>query len=384
METMEFCPNCGQRIEPNAAFCGHCGSKFNHVQAEAAVASVADGSMASPEPESTVDVERPDYVQQSEVAQSAPAVKKRGKAGIIALLLILLVVAGGFFGGSAYFSKQRQVQALRDEVVSGNASKMTAALISVDGKQVSKDEIVALKRLFLKDSSAIKSIEDQIDGSSKAKIFTVKKAGKYFGIFDRYRIQMGEKSLAIDTNISSPAFYLNNKSVAVSQSSGTYKIAKMTPGLYDLKVKGEDGSKNAQVKITAGANSDSTELNIEKIKESDENDTESSDDNAQVDDTSSYISSSKDSSTSSKTSAPTSAPTSDSMVGTYHGNPDLTLNADGTYTLGSKSGSYTLSKDGSDVSITFNQNGGGSITESYDYDGHELYSDKYSQGWIKY
>ncbi|WP_125709928.1 zinc ribbon domain-containing protein [Companilactobacillus zhongbaensis] len=418
MGSTSFCPNCGNKIVTDEAFCGECGFNVKKFLAEQ-VKSVTnetypedihtevksesvDDSVSKPvgsnlsdnlsettfEDENvrnyqeTTQVSQPasNYQSTADNQMSKPRKKSKKAPILITALLLAVVIGGGYFVGTTHYSRASQVTALKDEVTSGKTSKMRAALVDANGKPLSNSQIDALKRLYLSSPDATKKIEQEIDGRSKD-IFTVTTSGKIFGLFDQYKVQVTPKILFIDTNIENPAFYLNGKSIAATHTSGEYRISDLTPGVYDLRIKGADDSKTEQVKITPFRKDDTTQLLVEKKSvdnSEDYSDSETSTDQVNF----------EDERPARTTPAPEPArrptpSTTNSMYGTYHGSPDLTLNSDGTYTLGSKSGTYSMSQNGSSVSITYYQNGGGSITESYDYDGSELYSDKYGQGWIK-
>ncbi|WP_125770512.1 zinc-ribbon domain-containing protein [Companilactobacillus furfuricola] len=408
MESTIFCPNCGNKIAEGEAFCGECGFNVKKFLAEQEKA-VENGALSEDihTNESQGNASEPINFNMSKESQTSgiqadasmndsgksgieqPTIpaeqtypkRKSKRAPIIAGLLLVLIIVGGYYAGSKHYSKASQVSALRDEVTSGTTSKMKSALVDSDGKPLSAKQIDALKRLYLASPDATKNIEKEITDNSTKDVFTVTTAGKYFGLFDKYKVKVTPKILFINTNIENPAFFINGKSIAATKASGEYRIADLTPGVYDLKVKGSDNSKSEQVNITPIKKDDTTQL---LVKEKSHDDEPTSDylshassfvSNANVDDSSNHAN-----------AIPAKKPSgssANSMYGTYHGSPDLTLNSDGTYTLGSKSGTYSMTQNGDEVSITYYQNGGGSITETYDYDGSELYSDKYGQGWIK-
>lgn len=393
MEISKFCPNCGQEFTPGDTFCGNCGQDLQGLLDSAPVEQIEADSATISDPADFSNIST-NLMGQNEEPQvtpntAQPIVAKKSKAApvIISLLVLAAVLAGGYYAGSNYYSQSKQAATLRDEAVSGNSAKMKQALIGTDGKSLSTAQIDALKRLYLKDPQATKEIERDINNNYTQSIFAVKQTGKIFGIFNQYKIQVKAKTLFIDTNITNPAFLINNKNVSATHVAGEYRIAQLTPGVYDLKVDGSSDSKAKQVQVSAAIKDDTAELNVEEKSETDDffaTDSNSDADTGTQDDSESTDNSNSESSTKSNVKPAPASVDSDSMVGTYHGSPDLTLNSDGTYRLGSKSGTYTIDKDGSSVDITYHQNGGGTITESYDYDGSELYSPKYSQGWTKY
>lgn len=379
MGKLDYCPNCGHKIEPTDEFCPNCGFNIKKFVAEDEVTEekkapvqtvqkpVENKNVSQPQPENT----------------SNPAPKKKNSTvwWIIGIAVILL---GGYLFGNWYYGENRQVQNLQDEVTSGKTGEMKMALVDEDGNALSAKKIGALKRLYVKDSSAIQEVRDQINSSHSDGNFVVKETGKQLGIFKKYKVQVRSQELSIETNIDNPTFTVDDEDVAARADGDEYKLSEMTPGVYDITVKSRnksDQEKSKQVMIAIDDDDSEVTMNVTKIKKTtvkEDTDTDSDEDSDEP-----YDSDDHDESTDNDTDD--SSNSSDSLVGDYTGDPDLSLYSDGTYDLGDKSGTYDIvNRSGDHVQIRYNQNGGGSVTESYSFDGTELHSSKYDTSWYKY
>ncbi|MQS76232.1 zinc ribbon domain-containing protein [Companilactobacillus halodurans] len=424
MKTLEYCPNCGTHLdkENQGGFCPNCGFNLKKYLEENADETVEEPepTPAPNNPEAEKKVEPKEQAaenvqetpqesqpveqrqQASQPTQSTPPAPKRkkGHGKIIALIILIIILIGGYFVGNMYYSQARQTQSLQDEVTSGTTSKMKDALINEDGDQFSTDQIGALKRLYSKSSSAIKDIEAQISENQSNNTFYIKQSGKYFLLYPKYKVVMKTKTLNIDTNINNPTFSIDGKSVAARSANGEYRIDDMSAGVYDLKVssnKKSNQTKSKQISISTDNEETDISMNVQKPKKSKKTTKKADSDNEKSsedsdNDSDSDIDSNDDSDSDSDedsdvddSSDDTSDDSSDdSIVGQYSGDPDLSLYSDGTYDLGDQTGTYKIveNNDGH-VKIQYNRDGGGSITESYDYSDGELHSSKYDQSWYK-
>ncbi|WP_125589098.1 zinc-ribbon domain-containing protein [Companilactobacillus jidongensis] len=374
MGNLDYCPNCGHKIEPTDEFCPNCGFNIKKFVAE---------------DENTENKKAPvEKVQKpvEEKSTTAPQPKKKKNVAVWWIVGIIIVLLGGYLLGNWYYGKNRQIQNLQDEVTSGKTGEMKLALIDEDGNTLSTKKIGALKRLYVKDNSAIQKVRDQINSSHSDGNFVVKETGKQLGIFKKYKIQVRSQELSIETNIDNPTFTVDDKNVAARSEGDEYKLSEMTPGLYDVTVKSRnksDQAKSKQVTISISDDDSEITMNVTKIKKTVMKKTSESDDNAD-----SNTNSSNSDAESNDHNSDSSADSSNSdgaLVGDYTGDPDLSLYSDGTYELGDKSGTYeVVNRNGNHVQIRYNQSGGGSVTESYSFDGTELYSSKYDTSWYKW
>jgi len=375
MNKLDFCPNCGAHLDSGDEFCPNCGFDLKKYIKD----NEKESSPSETEEKESVKKVEESHAKKNNVLNDKPTSnqpKKKNK-GLITVIVIVILLIVGYFVGNMYYSADRQEQRLQDEVTSGTTSRMRASLVDNEGKQLSDSNVGALKRLYLKNSSTVRNIESQISANQSSNVFSLKETGKYFLIFPKYKLLVKDRTLIVNTNIGNPTFSVDGKSVSSKAEDGAYKISKLTPGVYDVKVenaKKSSETKTKQVAISVDNEDTSVEFNVKKVKKAPKVITkvihEKYDDNDDTD-TSSDENDSDDSS-------------NDSLIGKYTGSPDLALYSDGTYDLGDKTGSYDiLENNDGHVKIKFNQDDGGSITESYDYSDGELHSSKYDQSWYK-
>lgn len=362
MDKLDYCPQCGTKLDQNDEFCPNCGLDIKRYIKE----NESDES----------DVNTKTVKSGESKIKNQPVMKEPNgnNRSIFAIIILVIVLVVGYFAGNMYYSEARQEQSLQDELTSGSSSKMKNVLVNKDGRQFSDSQIGALKRLYLKDNSVVHDIELQISENQTNNVFSIKQVGKNLLIYPKYKIVMKTKFVMVDTNIDNPAFTVDGKSVAAKVINGEYRLSKMTPGVHDLKISNTSKSeenKQKQISIGVDNNESTITMNVKKapeptktvtkvIKEKDDDNSETNSDN--------------DSSDSSD----------NSLIGQYTGDPDLALYSDGTYDLGDKTGTYDIVENNNGhVRIRFNQDGGGSIVESYDYSDGELHSSKYDQSWYK-
>lgn len=388
MGKLEYCPNCGHKIEAGNEFCPNCGyniKKFIEENTE----SEADVKEEVPVESSPKMASDKQNVEQRPAQESAPndqPPKKRNKSiwWIVGIIVILL---GGYLLGNWYYGRNRQVQNLQDEVTSGKTGEMKLALVDENGNTLSTNKIGALKRLYIKDSSAIQKVRNQINSNDDDNSFSVQESGKMFGIFKKYKVRVRNQELSIDTNIDNPTFTVDDKNVAARVDGDEYKLSDLTPGVYDITVKSRnksDQDKSKQVTIHIGDDDNEVTMNVEKVKQTTTKD-DDDEDNDREDDNDSDDLDTNDSDDAEDSNDNDESSSNDSLVGDYTGDPDLSLYSDGSYQLGDKSGTYqVVNRNGNHIQIKYNQSGGGSVTESYSFDGTELYSSKYDESWYKW
>lgn len=381
MDKLDFCPNCGNKLDNDDEFCPNCGFNLKKYLSENSdEESEADDSKKDAKKISVDEKISNQSSQNFQSNESAPKPKKNSWK-IISIIIVILILVGGYFVGKSYYSKDNQVQRLQDEVISGTNSKMKDALVNEKGEKISNNQISALKRLYMLDNTATKNVTQEINSNQKDSTFSIQKYGNYFLVYPKYKVVMKDKILEISTNINNPTFKIDNKVVATKSVDGVNKIENLTPGVYDLKVfnsKKNSENKSKQISLTIEDNPTALTLNVKKTKKVKKSKTNNKDDKTDINDDESTNNDSEDMKDNDNSSE------DDSLFGRYTGDPDLALYSDGTYDLGDKTGTYDiLENNDGHVKIRYNQDGGGSIVESYDYSDGELHSSKYDQSWYK-
>ncbi|MQS89668.1 hypothetical protein FHL04_07540 [Lactobacillus salsicarnum] len=315
------------------------------------------------------------------------------RIGLIVVGTLLVLYLLGFW----FYGQNRQVHSLEDKVTSGDVGQMRKALVMQDGSQLTEDQVDSLKRLYTKDDSTVSKIRTQIQANDQSKTFSVVQQGRYMLLYKKYKILVSTKNVAVQTNITNPSFTVNGKTIAAKSFNDEYTLPEMTPGVYDVKAKSSTKSKQSkfkQVEVGIDGSTSDVQMNVKKAKKdkSSDDDTDTSSDNSDnggdISEGSSDNGGGSSSSSSSNNSSSSSSSSSDSdLLGDYEGenDDDLSLYSDGTYQLGDKSGTYkVISNNGDHVRIQYNEDGGGSVTESYGWDGDNLFSNKYNETWSRY
>lgn len=387
MDKLDFCPNCGNKLDNDDEFCPNCGFNLKKYLSENSDEESKDENSEADDSKKDVKKISVDEKESNQSSrnfhsnESAPKSKKTNWK-IISIIIVILILVGGYFVGKSYYSKDNQVQRLQDEVISGTNTKMKDSLVSEKGEKISNNQISALKRLYMLDNTATKTVTQEINSNQKDSTFSIQKYGNYFLVYPKYKVVMKDKILEISTNINNPTFKIDNKVVATKSVDGVNKIEDLTPGVYDLKIfnsKKNSENKSKQISLKIEDNPTVLTLNVKKAKKVKKSKTNNDkDDKADINDDESTNNDSEDMKDNDNSSE------DDSLFGRYTGDPDLALYSDGTYDLGDKTGTYDiLENNDGHVKIRYNQDGGGSIVESYDYSDGELHSSKYDQSWYK-
>nr|WP_300562681.1 zinc-ribbon domain-containing protein [Companilactobacillus sp.] len=312
--------------------------------------------------------------QQQNMATAKPK-KKKKHVGLIAIAIVVIILVGGYFGGSQYYSKPHQVDALATSLSSGDTGQMAAASVDENGDSLNSQDLEELSALFLKSPSSktqIKRIIQNGNGDAQAAVsedsgsdtnFKVVQAGKFLGIYPKYRVQIKGQELRIGTNAKSPAISVDGNNSSFTKSGSTYKVANQLPGVHKVKV--SEGSKTATKEITVplAGNPEYKTINVKHAKKAAKEtttvDDSSSDDDVDSNDSSSRSSSSDSDSSSSSSS---SAASRSNLIGNWtddDGNA-FHFNSDGSYSGdGLDSGTWKVtSVHGDQISVNFNSDGG--------------------------
>ncbi|WDT65643.1 zinc-ribbon domain-containing protein [Companilactobacillus crustorum] len=379
MDELEYCPNCGAKLDKESDFCSNCGLDLKKYLAENSEERPDKNEKKSEPVKKNNNISKDNQTVNKEPKFAPKKINKKPNNKIIGCIILVIILLAAYFLGNMYYSENRQAQKLQSEVTSKSSSQMKSALVDENGKQLSSNQISSLEQLYLNDKKVLKEIQVQINDSQKDNTFSLKKTGKYFMIYPKYSVAMKSKSLDISTNISNPTFYIDGESVVAKAVNSEYHIDKLTPGIYKLKITNAKKTSETKTKtIKVGINNSVINTNINVKKPAKKSTVVKNDTVAKSDVDNSRNKNEEEDSDDSSTSSDTS------LVGKYTGDPDLALYSDGNYDLGDKSGTYDiLENNDGHVKIRFNQDGGGSIVESYDYTDGELHSSKYDQSWYK-
>ncbi len=391
MEKLDFYPECGTKLFNADDFCANCGLQISDQVVKETITKQPSMQPRAAAVENDVNIP----VTKSKTVSTPASVRAQIRSAkntfkiVFAVIAVLvLILSSAYFGGKYVYGKDRQLQTLQDEALSGNISKMSNALVDDNGQQLNDQNIIALKNLFMQSSSSLNMIRRELKIDDDKQAFHLKKVGMYYGLFPKYKIAESAKDVVISTNVKDPEFTVDGQKYIGKFSNDAYHFNTFTPGVYRLNVRTKDLTNDTPGKLVIGVESASGPVQQsinEKKKHSSKSKISTSDD---IEDkpvvTSTKRSSQDRSNHFSDTNVRRSSSNDHELTGRYYGNPDLTLNSDGTYSLGSKTGTYSINDlMNGKIQITYHQNGAGTITEEYYYSDGELHSDKYDQSWYK-
>lgn len=317
-----------------------------------------------------------------------PAPKRKSYRGLNTIFILIILLVAGYFWGNWYYGLNHQTKMLEEQVTSHDNDKMKNALTDENGQPLTDSQIGALQILSISKGETINKISQQIKSHQSGTNFSVQQVGHML-VFPKYKVVVKSRDVYVSTDIKNPKFSISGKSVSAKSYYDEYKLTGLTPGKYKLKVKNESGSKSKTKSITVGVEGNDNDV----MMNTGSSDSDSDDTDTDTDNESEPTNSTRDDTDSSSSSTDTKPSEANpahgtgensGVVGDYTGDPDLSLNSDGTYTLGSKSGTYSVVENNNgEVKIRYNQDGGGSVTETYSYDGDTLHSDKYDADWVR-
>ncbi len=167
---MNVCTKCGIQFEDGVQFCQNCGTK-----------------------------------------RGSPVVKKNmsggAKVGITLLALFVIAIIGLYLYGSSYYTQVAQVDRMITILQERDGEKL-AEIITADDQSVmiTKESLTPLFSYIKENPSYVNELkeylrqgEKQRDGIERAD-FSLTKDGKYFFIFDRYKLKVKTYYTTLLTN----------------------------------------------------------------------------------------------------------------------------------------------------------------------------------------
>ncbi|WP_202837902.1 TcaA 3rd/4th domain-containing protein [Bacillus cereus] len=180
---MNVCPKCGAQFEDGVQFCQNCGSK-----------------------------------------RGRPVVKKNRsggtKVGITLLALFVIVIIGLYLYGASYYTQVAQVDRMITILQERDGEKL-AEIVTADDPSVmiTRESLTPLFSYIKENPSYVNELkgylrqgEKQRDGIERVD-FSLTKDGKYFFIFDRYKLKAKTYYTTLLTNEKGVSLKMNGKEI---------------------------------------------------------------------------------------------------------------------------------------------------------------------------
>ncbi|MFA2565807.1 TcaA 3rd/4th domain-containing protein [Bacillus wiedmannii] len=180
---MNVCTKCGTQLEDGVQFCQSCGRK-----------------------------------------RESLAVKKKmssgTKVGITILTLLAVVIVGLYLYGSSYYKQAAQVDRIITILQERNGEKL-AEIVTADDPSVTvtRESLMPLFSYIKENSSYVNELKEQLrigekqgNGIERAD-FSLTKDGKYFFLFDRYKLKAKTYYTTLLTNEKGTSLKMNGKEI---------------------------------------------------------------------------------------------------------------------------------------------------------------------------
>ncbi|MBT2692575.1 zinc-ribbon domain-containing protein [Bacillus sp. ISL-55] len=235
---MNFCNECGSKLQPGSTFCTNCGHKY--VPPKAVNLPANDycntcGEAIGDAPHHCLEVVKPQK-------------KSRGKSkaiiGAVAAVLLIAAGMGAFFYAKAESSPGQTANLLTESMKKGHLEEMSGLIIRSDNeKALNRSELEQLNALFEDSEEALmqteKSIKEQetyLESGKGEKVNPVifeisRKKDKKYLLIDQYEVLVHPVSFSVEVDPDAQLF-INEKEI--KNSSKTPKVKGVLPGSYDL------------------------------------------------------------------------------------------------------------------------------------------------------
>ncbi|MGM0903639.1 MAG: zinc ribbon domain-containing protein [Bacillota bacterium] len=241
---MEFCRDCGAKLNQNQEFCPQCGIKVERTQA--AVPSQSDQSRTSSKPKQPIF--------------------KNKKSKILALIgvLVLAVLISGYFIGRQMTSPEAVVEAFIEGVKKKDAATVTKMLngdhmeIEIDEEQTKAflNYVQDNPRVLTSISEGLRNDVKKLEGSvflnkeeETASLVVLTENGSKWMVFDDYAVKIQTFYLDVASDLEQTDLFINDEKTGIIEDEETF--GPLLPGKYVVKAvyEGDYGMVEQQEKI---------------------------------------------------------------------------------------------------------------------------------------
>jgi membrane-associated protein TcaA len=244
---MKFCIECGHKLNAAQEFCTECGAKQPLTK-------------EAPVTETRTNLERS--------VVKAEKKKPNKLAIILAAAGIFLLVAGfaAYKVGESLTGPEKVIEEFSNNIKAENIDEVMKA-INMGQTDIEADRKMTEGYIeFLQDqdellASSLKDLEEQgerlgsdtkpASGDLENSLFTIKKDGKKWLVFDRYIISVKPYYVNVYSNFEGSKVYVNDDQVGKIKEDEPLKVGPILPGEHELKIvyKGEYSNLEDQMKL---------------------------------------------------------------------------------------------------------------------------------------
>lgn len=215
---MNFCENCGEKLEENSLFCEHCGAKVEDVDTT---------TSKKEETRTTKEVER------------KPLTKKQKTIGasIIALILLLFI---GYNVGSTVYSQKNQTSRITEALLAKDAEKLANITTTDDPNfEVNADNLEGFINYLDQNPNRLNELVTDLQRTGRHDSFIIRQNGSRFGLYDAYELVMQPVYGTVYTNAEDVSILLGDEELLVSdQDDFSGEIGPFAPGVLTFTATG--------------------------------------------------------------------------------------------------------------------------------------------------
>lgn len=215
---MNFCENCGEKLEKDSLFCENCGAKVENNGS-----SPAEGKA----PRTMKKVER-------------KALTKKQKtigASIIALVLLLFI---GYKTGSTVYSRANQTGRMTDALVAKDSGKLADIVTTDDPNfEVSADNLESFTSYLEQNPNYLNELVAGLERRGSYGPLSIRKNGTKLGLYDAYELVMTPVYGDVYTNAEDVLISLGEEELLVSDSDDfRSEVGPFVPGIITFTAAG--------------------------------------------------------------------------------------------------------------------------------------------------
>jgi hypothetical protein len=203
-----FCLECGAKANSSDLICTECGTKF---------------------------------VKETVVKNSRTPMTKKNKVIILIAMLFISVLGGLYLFGNSYASAENTMKRFHEAVVDKDNSALKKLVEFEGGTELSNGELDAINAFGEKEPNKFTKSIGTWGDESESFLFSVKRFGKVFGIFDGYKIIVQNQFVSVPFPYEELEYTLNGEKSQMKLENGRAIIGPLSPGIYELNAeyKGE-------------------------------------------------------------------------------------------------------------------------------------------------